>query len=281
MTGASSVLKFLRRFRYLLHSTRHQSELQEELEFHRLERQRQLIERGMSASDAAHASRHALGNVTLAREDARGVWISPWFESVWQDLSYAVRGLRREPGFTFVAVLALGAAIGLNTSLFTTLNAFLWRPWPVKDPQRIVTLIDQNGRATFSLAERDYFAHYSHTVSGFIATRCLDGLSEGCLLKLDDADVRVDFVTPNYFQVLGIGMARDAGFSESSSAGDAVAILSDRAWRVRFGGDPDAVGSQIMLDDVAFTIVGVTAPGFNGTSLDQKELWIPSPRCGC
>src|SRR5262245_55413511 len=181
----------------------------------------------MSASDSASASRRALGNVALAREDARGVWIFPWLESVWQDVGYAVRGLRREPGFTLVAVLALGGAIGLNTSLFTTLNAFLWRPWPVKDPDRIVTLVDQDGRATFSLAEREHFARYSKTLSGLIATRCLDGLSEGCLLTLDDRAVSVDFVTPNYFRMLGIGMARGAGFPEESAGADAIAILSD------------------------------------------------------
>src|SRR6185436_4220860 len=173
------------------------------------------------------------------------------------------------------AIVALGSAIGLNTSLFTTLNAFLWQPWPVKDAGRVVTLIDENGRATFTLAERDHFAAYGRTVSGVIATRCLDGLSEGCRLKLEDENVSVDFVTPNYFQVLGIGMARGAGFSADLKPDTPVAVLSDRAWRVRFGGESSIVGRQITLDDVRFTVVGVAAPGFNGTSLDRKDLWIP------
>ena len=85
----------------------------------------------------------------------------------------------------------------LNTRLFTTLNASLWRPWPVKDAGGVVTLVNENGRATFTLAERDHLATYSRTVSGVIATRGLDGLSEGCLLKLDDENISVDFVTPN------------------------------------------------------------------------------------
>ena len=268
-------MKLFRRLRYLLHSTRSEAELREEIEFHRLERQRQLVRDGVPESDAVAASRRALGSRTLAREEARAVWIWPRLETIWQDIVYAARGLRREPGFTLVAVLALGAAIGLNTSLFTTLNAFLWRPWPVQDPDRVVTLVDQNGRATFSLAEREHFARYSKTLSGLVATRCLDGLSEGCLLKLDDADVRVDFVTPNYFRVLGISMARGAGFSDDIARTDTVAIVSDRAWRVRFAADPNVVGRRIVLDDVPFTIVGVTIHGFDGTSLDQKELWIP------
>lgn len=271
------MLKIARKIVHILGYRRADRDLVDEMEFHRALTQQHLEESGVPPLDAACASRRALGNTTLAREDARAVWIWPWLESLWQDIVYALRSLRREPAFTLVALVALGGAIGLNTSLFTTFSAFMWRPWPVTDPDRIVTLVDQNTRATVSLAERDHFARYSRTLSGFIATRCLDGLSEGCTLKLDDADVSVDFVTPNYFQVLGIGMSRGAGFSDQvkSAAAEPIAVLSDRAWRARFGADPEIVGRRITLDDVHFTVVGVAAPGFNGTSIDRKELWAP------
>jgi predicted permease len=271
------MLKLIRRLRYFLRQGPAEAELREEMELHRALKQEHLEASGALSHEAALASRCALGNTTLAREDARAVWIWPWFESIWQDVVYALRSLRREPAFTLVALVALGGAIGLNTSLFTTFNAFMWRSWPVRDPHRIVTLVDQNTRATFSLAERDHFARYSRTLSGFIATRCLDGLSEGCSLKLDDADVSVDFVTPNYFNVLGIGMSRGAGFTDhmNAAAAEPIAIISDRAWRARFGSAPDIVGRAIALDDIRFTIVGVAAPGFKGTTLDQKDLWIP------
>jgi predicted permease len=269
------MVRLARRLVHLLHRRRLDADLAAELEFHRSLRQQQLEESGLSHHEAGDASRRALGNTTLAREDARAVWIWPWLESSWQDIVYALRSLRREPAFTVVALVALGGAIGLNTSLFTTFSAFMWRSWPVKDPDRMVTLVDQNTRATFSLAERDHFARYSRTVSGFIATRCLDGLSEGCTLKLDDADVSVDFVTPNYFEVLGIGMSRGAGFADHMNSAEPIAIISDRAWRARFGSAPDIVGRSISLDDISFTIVGVAAPGFKGTTLDRKDLWIP------
>lgn len=269
------MLKIARKIVHILGYRRADRDLVDEMEFHRALTQQHLEESGVPPLDAACASRRALGNTTLAREDARAVWIWPWLESLWQDVVYALRSLRREPAFTLVALVALGGAIGLNTSLFTTINAFLWRPWPVRDVGRVVTLIDQNGRASFTLAERDYFARNSKTLSALIATRCLDGLSEGCMLKLDDEDIRVDFVTPNYFRVLGIGMARGAGFPEDSAPAEPIAILSDRAWRARFGADPEIVGRRITLDDVHFTVVGVAAPGFNGTSIDRKELWAP------
>src|SRR5690349_17825314 len=109
---------FFRRLAYLL-GRRRDAELAEELEFHRAARQKAFAADGMSPLDAEALSRRAMGIVTLAREDARAVWITPWIESVWQDVAYALRSLVRERAFTFLAVGALTAGIGLNSSLFT------------------------------------------------------------------------------------------------------------------------------------------------------------------
>ena len=111
-------MKLLRRVKYWLRARQNQAELAEEIEFHRV----------MGG---------AMGNTTRAREDARAVWISPWLESVMQDVRYALRNLRAHPGFTSVAILALGCAIGLNTSLFTVFNAIAIRPWPVHDADHV------------------------------------------------------------------------------------------------------------------------------------------------
>src|SRR5882724_10037611 len=103
-------MKLLRRLRYLLHRRKMDAELAEEMEVHR----------AMLAEDGLPPA--AIGNATLAREDARGVWIWPWLESFWQDATYAIRNMRRQPAFTITALLALGSAIGINTSLFTIFN---------------------------------------------------------------------------------------------------------------------------------------------------------------
>ena len=118
--------RLLRRLQYLLRGSRMDAELAEEMEFHR----------AMLRKDGGE--RAAMGNMTLAKETARGVWIWPWLESLCQDVAYAIRTLRRQPGFTATALLALGSAIGLNTSLFTVFNAVALRPWPVHDPSRVV-----------------------------------------------------------------------------------------------------------------------------------------------
>src|SRR5215469_5688363 len=114
-------MKFVRRILYFVRQRRMERELAEELEFHR------------ELSGAA-----AFGNMTLAREDARAVWIWPWLQSLWQDAAYASRTMRREWIFTITALLALRSAIGINTSLFTIFNAIALRPWPVHDPSRVV-----------------------------------------------------------------------------------------------------------------------------------------------
>jgi len=113
--------KLWRRLNYWRQRDRLEAELAEEIEYHRALTARDL-------GDPAATSR-ALGNVTLAREDARGVWIVPWLQSIGGDLAYGFRNMRRQPGFTVVALAVLGTAIGLNTSLFTAFNAFALRPW--------------------------------------------------------------------------------------------------------------------------------------------------------
>src|SRR5947209_18663327 len=109
----------IRRVLYFIRQREVEADLAEEMHFHREMKQRELERDGMSSADAASAARREVGNVTLAREDARAVWIWPWLESVWQDAAYAFRALRHAPGFAVVSLAVLATAIGLNTCLFT------------------------------------------------------------------------------------------------------------------------------------------------------------------
>src|SRR5450755_240569 len=142
-------MKLLRRIDYWMNRRKRDAELAEELDFHRAQ------------GDPAHQ----LGNTTLAREDARAVWIWPWLESIAQDLRYALRNLRQHPGFTLIALLTLGLTIGLNTSLFTVFNAVVFRMWPVKDPARMVKILATQQFSKrprgFSLAEYRYMSEHT------------------------------------------------------------------------------------------------------------------------
>src|SRR5262245_56049928 len=134
--------RLVRRIVYFFRRRCIETELAEEIEFHRAGTQARLEREGLASDEAAATSRRTLGNVTLAREDARAIWIAPSLDSVWQDVRQALVGLRRDPGFALVALVALSTAIGLNVGLYTAYDAFMWQPWPVADPAHVVTILD-------------------------------------------------------------------------------------------------------------------------------------------
>jgi len=133
------VKSLLRRLRARIRYRRFDAELAEEIEFHRAMKRRDWERARLAATEARLMSHRDMGNVTLARETSRAVWIGAWVDSLRQDVRYAFRSLRAQPGFTIAACTALVLGIGLNTSLFTLFNAVALRPWPVSDPGSVVT----------------------------------------------------------------------------------------------------------------------------------------------
>src|SRR5260370_20638373 len=208
------MLRLLNRLGYWLRHRRLEADLAEEIEFHRNMKQRQFEGAGLPGLEACTASRRALGNVMLAREDARAVWIWLWLASIWQDLVYGARNFRRQPGFTAVALLTLASSIGLNTSLFTVFNAIAFRPWPVKDPTRVVNVHSVRyapqgaGTGGFSLAEYRFLSDHTRSFDGLIAMREIGSI------KLDDGDKPATgfSFTGNYFPLLALEMERGRGF---------------------------------------------------------------------
>ncbi len=257
-------MKLLRRLEYFINRRKYEAELAEELEFHR-----------------GQSSAPEFGNQSIAKEDARAVWIWPWLESVGQDLRYAIRNLRRQPGFALIALLTLGIAIGLNTSLFTVFDAVAFRTWPVKDPKQVVKIfsLSPRGPRGFSLAEYRYLRERSKTFSGIVA--------------LTDMRVRFGweafgkatiaaFVPHDYFDVLGVQMERGRGFlpeEEKLEQPENVMVLSYALWRDHFGSDPQILGKAIRVSDVPFTVVGVAAEDFTGSlnASGGEPLWMPLP----
>jgi putative ABC transport system permease protein len=265
-------MRLIRRLLFWFRQRREAADLAEEMEFHR-----QMAERDLGGRAAAQ---RIMGATLIAQENARAVWLAPWLESVFQDLRYAVRSLQANPGFTAMALLALGLGIGLNTSLFTVFDAIAYRPWPVTDPGRVATILAFDPKNPgdyfgFSGAELRYFRDHAHWLTGAFlmhpAKVSLDAQADG-------PRTVCYFVSGSYFSVLGVAMALGRGFADDEDrpeAPAAVAVLNYETWRTRYGGDPHMVGRQIRVNDVPFTVVGVAGARFTGTSPGPHDLWLP------
>jgi predicted permease len=196
-----------------------------------------------------------------------------------RDLQYTLRTLRRNPGFTIVAVIALALGIGVNTSIFSLYNALALRPLPVKDPERVVRLFQthsgESGAGVFSYPQFVDYRDRNSVLSGLAAWSWASAaMGSGDRVE----DVKAMFVSGNYFDVLGADTAAGRTFvPEEDRTPDShpVVILSCGFWERRFARDPALVGRTILLNGNPFTVVGVAARNFAGTDAEAPEIWLP------
>ena len=271
--------RLLRRLRYWFGQRAHDAALRSEIEFHRTLKQQELEATGMPPDAARLAAAREVGNVTLARENARAEWIWPWLDSVAQDTRFAVRSLLRQPGFTLLSVIVLGVAIGLNTSLFTVFAGLALRPMTgLTDADRVVTVSGIGGggeTSGMSYPEFRYLATRSRTLTGLSATRSSSvSLEAGGVVR----STIMNAVSGNYFSMLGVRMALGRGFlpdEDREGAPRPVVVLGYRLWQARFEANPAVVGAAVLLNDAAYTVVGVAPREFTGTDGAAMALWVP------
>jgi predicted permease len=196
---------------------------------------------------------------------------------MYNDLRYAIRQLRKSPGFTAVAVLTLAAGIGSTTAVFGLVDHVLLRMLPVKDPEQLVLFANVGGLNTpFSYPHYKQLRDESQTLSGVIAFAAadLDATVDGKAERLQG-----QFVSGNYLSVLGVGTALGRPLAEEDDripGGHPVAVISADYWQRRFGGDPSAVGKTVTLQGYPFTIVGVLPREFFGLEVGiSPDISIP------
>ena len=240
-------------------------------------RRRAEFEAGLEEEMRFHremAGGSAFGSVAMAMEDSRAVWRFGWLESVMQDVRYAWRGFRKSPGFALAVVGTIGAALGLNTTVFTVFNAYVLRPVAVHDPWSLYgfTWYGKNGQGhRFTWAQYEDAAARKSPFSEMMAV-------EGLQADVEGRTLFGQVVSGNYFTMLGIGAAegrpllpRDASVPGSG----AVMVVSYDAWKNKFGGDPSLVGQTLHLRGHAFEVVGIANPGFAGMASFPCGFWIP------
>jgi len=201
-------------------------------------------------------------------------------ENLWNDLCYAWRMLIKSPGFSIVAVLALGLAIGANTSIFSLFNGVIWRPLPVKDPQQLVVVATKQRGLDFPvpLSYPD-FQDYRQLKAVF--SDMIGYVPDPVNLQAGGRPTRAwaELVTGNYFSMLGLEAVRGRTFAADEGwvpGKDALIVLSYKYWQTRFGGNPDIVGRSVQVNKHPFTIIGVAPERYHGAYYFlEPDFYIP------
>ena len=202
------------------------------------------------------------------------------------DLKFAFRQLLKNPGFTAVAVLTLALGIGANTAIFTVINTLLLRSLPVKNPKELVQVSTASAAGqlgyAFSYPAYEQLRDGARSLSGLFAASGVGVKDRLIIPNNGDGEtefVRAQAVSGNFFSVLGISALLGRTLSaedDRTGQGKPVAVISHNFWQRRLGADPSVIGKPISLNDVPFTIVGVTPPGFFGFQPGENpELWWP------
>ena len=266
---------------------RRDRELEDEIRAHLAMATRDRIERGEDPRAAEAAVRREFGNRTLVEETTREMWGWSSFERLWRDVCYALRGMRRTPGFTAVTLLLLALGIGANTAIFSLVNTLMLRKLPVEHPEQLVEpshrFQDEPHFNTFSWRQYQYFLAHNHVFSDLTG---MSGINYdfGAFFHVRDRSPEAErvggvCVTGNFFPMLGVRPALGRLFGPEDdrlSAPAPAAVVSWSYWKDRFDLDPAIVGKRIVVDGFPVTIAGVAARGFRGLILDSpQDMWLP------
>jgi predicted permease len=252
----------------------------EEMAAHLEMKRRDYESAGLSPDRADTAARREVGRISRALEDSREVAGFPTMEAFAQDLRYAIRTLRRSPGFLLPAVLGSGLTIAAVAAVFSVIDASFLRPLPHRDSDRLVVIWDQLRALGFSrfpvsvASMQDYrkepvFEQIEAWVPG-----------SGTLRLADRAErIETARATAGLMPLLGERTSIGRWFmpQENEPGRGSVVVLSDPAWRRWFGGDPGIVGRRVLIDEESFEVAGVLGPGFRFTlaGAQQPDVWLP------
>lgn len=244
-----------------------QEELDEEIRLHLEMARRDRMERGESTSEAGKNALAEFGNPLLIKEVTRDVWGWTAFDHLSQDLKYALRQARRSPGYSLIAIVTLAFGIGVNSTMFSFVNAILFQPMHARNPEQIVAVFSSvNPDAPYgSSSYLDYLDIKDRTANLFQDLSAFTLMPTD--LKMGEAaqHLTAGIVSGNYFHMLGAGTLMGRTFApEEDRLFDPrrVVILSERMWRERFGSDPAITGKTLHLNRQEFTVIGVMGSSF-------------------
>lgn len=225
------------------------------------------------------AARRTFGNVTLVKEDVRAAWGRPRLEQLVRDVRYGLRQVRRSPGFSTIAIATLALGIGVNTAMFSAVDAVLIRPLPYQDAERLVMIWDEMSHIGFpkhysTPAEWQAWRRQNTVFTDIAATES----GEATLTGLGDPELfPARKVTGNFWAVLGVQAVIGRVFTEDEDVhGAHVAVISYGLWQRRFGASPDVIGRRISLNDTPYEVIGVMPREFYFLPARDIDIWTPA-----
>ena len=276
--------------RRLFGRTKLDRDLENEIRFHVEAHARDLMAEGVSPDEARRRALAAFGGLEPIKERARDARGTRWIDDAVLDWRHAFRSLRRQKAFAGAALLSLSVGVGANTAVFNVLNALLLRPLPVAAPARLLYVErvrpvapgrnDEKRRFSYPAFERyaKALASRDTTLAAMSSTTRMQ-LTLGPAGDADAELVLGQVVSGNWFDVMGVSSAAGrllTADDDLAGGGRAVAVISHGFWIQHFAGDRSAIGSTIRLNGTAVTIIGVTAPRFEGFIVGEPvDVWVP------
>jgi len=279
--------RFFRRVWYLVRLRRLDTDLAEELEFHRAMKQREFEKDGLPERDARLQAQRAMGNIGLARDRVRDLWQPRWMQGAGLDLRLALRVLVASPLFSVVAIASLALGIGANTAIFSLVNSLLLRTLPVAEPERLVVLSTDVARGSTPVWNYRLWdeirARAAQMFDGAVAWSAGDTRDR---LNLSTAGGEVHtvegaYVSGDFFATLGVPTLLGRTFTAADDVRGGgpdgpVAVISYGMWQGRFGGDANVIGTALVIERISFTIIGVTRPEFFGAEVGRTfDVAVP------
>jgi macrolide transport system ATP-binding/permease protein len=279
----NAMVRFMKRFSILFGRKRFRTELDEEMAFHREQVERDLFDGGVAPEAARLAAMRQFGNTTQARERSHEV-VRFKAETVLQDLRFALRQLRKNPGFAATAIVILALGIGASVAIFAFVDAALIKPLPYPDPTRLVAVNESTDLFPRNNLSYPDYVDWKRLNKVFTSLDVFSGT--GYLLRTSTGmePVPGEVVSAGFFRTLGItpALGRDFQPGEDALGAPKSVLLSYGAWQRRFGASSNVVGQTATLSGEAYTVVGVLPQDFEFAPRGNAEFWValqPSHEC--
>jgi predicted permease len=271
----NSISRLLKKLQIFFGRQNFDHELQEEMAFHMEQKAHALQDRGMTADEAQHAAKREFGNDTYLSDRSRDV-VGLWFETTLQDFRFALRQLRKNPGFAFTAVFILALGLCASVSIFAFVDATLIKPLPYQSPKRLVGVYEATPQCPLcNLSYPDYL-DYKKMNKSFSS---LDVYQKNSMM-LNGAEgaesTNVARISDGFFRTLGVApiLGRDFYSGEDLLSAPRTTMLSYAGWQKRYGGRADVVGQTVTLDEHPVTIIAVLPKDFHFAPAEPAEFWV-------